>query len=112
MRDCFWNDDGPPWKCQWCDWKAPFDTVEPPHRNCPKAPNREQAERERLDRELKDLVDSGVATRTMNQIQATLKSCRGGCPHYVGHVCIRRGRSCTHRKRWIESLIFTGCTDN
>jgi hypothetical protein len=76
---------------------------------CPRAPAREQAEKERLDGELQELIDSGAATRTMEEIQATLKECRGGCVHYVKHVCLKRGSNCTHRKRWIECLIFTGC---
>ena len=45
----------------------------------------------------------------MKDIQVTLQVCRGGCGHYINYVCHKRGKDCTHRKRWIECLIFNGC---
>lgn len=63
----------------------------------------------KLQQELQEHVASGTATRTMEEIQATLKVCRGGCEHYQDHLCKQRGHWCRHWKRWIERLIFTGC---
>ena len=110
MTDCpFELNTDDLWQCPQCGWVYKLKSVKPPRRNCPKAPDREEAEKQRLDRELQELVDSGAAKRTMEEIQATLRECRGGCVHHVNHLCVRRGHDCTRRKRWIECLIFNGC---
>ncbi len=43
MKDCVWNENGPPWKCCQCGWiyarwGEPIPSGKPPRRNCPSAP--------------------------------------------------------------------------
>jgi len=70
--------------------------------------------REHIERETAFFVNHGTATRTADQIAATLDKCFGGCPHLENNVCMAwasasRSNCDARRAAWIEHLIHNDC---
>ena len=69
--------------------------------------------REHIEREIAFFVKDGTATRTTEQIAATLDKCFGGCRYLDGNCTawINAARSNCDRRRvaWIEHLIHHDC---
>ena len=82
-------------------------------RNC-RSPKAGFSHRAQVERETAFFVDHGTATRTAEQIAATLDKCFGGCRYLKNNVCTvwakTESPNCNARRTaWLKRLISKGC---
>lgn len=65
--------------------------------------------REQLEQQLDSLLQAGANGRSREAIWRTLDRCFDGCDRLVDGVCVHRGGTCSHRRRWVEALLLKGC---
>ena len=117
MRNCQFNPDGPPWKCQQCGWifarkGVPILSAKPPRRNCPKAPalNSPEHRANIKAKMLAELEPTFNRSRcpACDESQATerLDRCLTPCTEFNGHTCTLRGSDCKKWVRWKEFLAL------
>ena len=75
------------------------------HRRCGAPPTY----RQRAERAVADLVAQGVATRSLDEINATLDKCFAGCSQMDGGYCRLRGSECRTRENWLLYIVVSDC---
>jgi hypothetical protein len=103
--DCIWNKDGPPWKCQQCDWiyarkGEPILSDKPPRRNCLKSPDMKLAAEklgiswddiQHYGRALARWTAAGFPVRSQSEVKRIHDDICVPCEHHVDGRCRKCG---------------------